>query len=124
MRARWQVGVAVAALVSAGALLWLRGVRQQAWLDEMLERECSPLVPVTDIVLLAWGAAALALASGVLLLHVGILGVRTSSRSGGVALAAGIAVLLVALVLVLVVWASPMDPLDGLDGSGLPCGGG
>lgn len=124
MRARWQVVVAVAALVLAAALMWVRSLRQQAWLEEMVASGCWPLVSMADIVALVWASVALVLVAGVLL----IVGRRNGSSRAGTAatiqLALGIAVLVVAALFALYAWTLPFDPLDGIDGSGLPCGGG
>lgn len=122
---RWQIVLAVVALAAAGALVWVRIARERAWLEEMLATGCSPLVPIGDIVVLAWVAAALVLLAGIVLLRVGWRGLRERVGAWTIAeLVVGIVVLLAALGLGLDAVLMPTDPLHGLDGSGLPCGGG
>lgn len=125
MRARWRVLAALLALIAAAVLMWVRSLRQQAWLEQMLENRCWPLVSMADLVALAWGSAALVVLAGVVLVRGGSRGTtRPGGRTARALLMAGVAVLVLAALFVLYVVTLPTGPLEGVDGSGLPCGGG
>lgn len=125
MRARWQLALAGGALVAAGALLPVREARERLWLESMVANGCWPLIPVTDVVVLAWSSFGLALIGAVLLLRVGLRCIRAARAGLGTVLLVGAcAALVAALVLGLAAFGTPTTPLQGVDGSGLPCPGG
>ncbi|TCO50660.1 hypothetical protein [Actinocrispum wychmicini] len=132
IRRRWSVNATLACVGTGGlagavVLFWVGGIRQQQWLDTVRAAKCRDVPPLPDLTATDWGGVGLFALATVCLACLASLPRRGARRVwarrtvAALLAAAAFAGLLVGGVAAA---TRPTSPSQGVDGSGLPCGGG